>query len=285
MAVKRGLGKGLSALIPETIEEEEKKDSIELQIKDIHPNQYQPRKEFNQEKLQELAESIEEHGVIQPIVVSPLNEGYQIIVGERRWRAATICGLGTIPAVIKDFTQQEIMEIALIENLQREDLNSIEEANAYRQLMDEFSLTQDEVAQRLGKSRSFIANTLRLLSLPKDIQNLIKENKLSAGHGRALLSVKNRSVRENLVKKILEEKLSVRELENMVKDSKDNDRKSSQKQKKAAVKSPILIELEESLQKSLGTKVNINNKNKRGKIEIEYYSNEDLERILEIITS
>lgn len=285
MAVKRGLGKGLSALIPETIEEEEKNDSIELQIKDIHPNQYQPRKEFNQEKLQELAESIEEHGVIQPIVVSPLNEEYQIIVGERRWRAATICGLNTIPAVIKDFTQQEIMEIALIENLQREDLNSIEEANAYRQLMDEFSLTQDEVAQRLGKSRSFIANTLRLLSLPKDIQNLIKENKLSAGHGRALLSVKNRSVRENLVKKILEEKLSVRELEKMVKDSKDNDKKSSQKQKKAVVKSPILIELEESLQKSLGTKVNINNKNKRGKIEIEYYSNEDLERILEIITS
>lgn len=283
MVVKRGLGKGLSALIPEIIEEEES-NSIELQIRDIHPNQYQPRKEFSQEKLQELAQSIEEHGVIQPILVSPLEGGYQIIVGERRWRAANMCGLDTIPAMIKDFTEQEIMEIALIENLQREDLNSIEEANAYRQLMDEFSLTQDEVAQRLGKSRSLIANTLRLLNLPQDTQDLIQENKLSAGHGRALLAVKNKKSRENLVKRVLEEKLSVRELEKIVKNSKDN-KKTPKKQRQEALKSPILVELEETLQKSLGTKVNINSKNKRGKIEIEYYSNEDLERILEIIVS
>ncbi len=284
MAAKRGLGKGLSALIPET--EEKENNSIEISIEEIHPNQYQPRKEFDQEKLKELAASIQEHGIIQPIVVTSMEKGYQIIIGERRWRAAHMCGLKTIPAIVKEFSKQEIMEIALIENLQREDLNSIEEANAYRQLIDEFSLTQDDLAIRLGKSRSFIANTLRLLTLSKNIQQLIKDNKLSSGHGRALLSMENNEIRNLLAKKVVEEKLSVRELERLTRDLKNkNQGKNKRKQKQKSIKSPIILELEENLQKTLGTKVNIMNKSKRGKIEIEYYSNEDLERILEIITS
>lgn len=287
MAAKRGLGKGLSALIPETEEKEEKENnSIEISIKEIHPNQYQPRKEFDQEKLKELAASIQEHGIIQPIVVTSTKKGYQIIIGERRWRAAHICGLKTIPAIVKEFSEQEIMEIALIENLQREDLNAIEEANAYRQLIDEFSLTQDDLAIRLGKSRSLIANTLRLLTLSKNIQQFIKDNKLSPGHGRALLSMENNETRNLLAKKVIEEKLSVRELEKLTKDLKNkNQGKNKRKQKQKSIKSPIILELEENLQKTLGTKVNITNKSKRGKIEIEYYSNEDLERILEIITT
>lgn len=284
MAVKRGLGKGLSALIPEA--EEKENNSTEIKINEIHPNQYQPRKEFDQEKLKELAASIQEHGIIQPIVVTPTKKGYQIIIGERRWRAAHMCGLKTIPAIVKEFSEQEIMEIALIENLQREDLNIIEEANAYRKLIDEFSLTQDDLAIRLGKSRSFIANTLRLLTLSKDIQQFIKNNKLSPGHGRALLSIENKEARNLLAKKAINEKLSVRELEKLTKNLKNKDPgKNKRKQKQKSIRSPIILELEENLQKTLGTKVNITNKNKRGKIEIEYYSNEDLERILEIITS
>ncbi|RBP36684.1 ParB/RepB/Spo0J family partition protein [Garciella nitratireducens] len=286
MVAKRGLGKGLSALIPETAEREEKENSIEIDIMQIQPNQYQPRKDFDQEKLQELACSIEEHGIIQPIVVTPMEKGYQIIVGERRWRAAHMCGLKTIPAIIKEFSEQEIMEIALIENLQREDLNIIEQAKAYKQLIDEFSLTQDDLAMRLGKSRSVIANTLRLLTLSNEIQELIKEDKLSPGHGRALLSIKDKDVRNILAKKVIEEKLSVRDLEKLTKNLKNkNQKKRKEQQKQKIIKSPIILELEENLQKILGTKVNIINKNKKGKIEIEYYSNEDLERILEIITS
>nr|WP_283205636.1 ParB/RepB/Spo0J family partition protein [Garciella nitratireducens] len=280
------MGKGLSALIPETAEREEKENSIEIDIMQIQPNQYQPRKDFDQEKLQELACSIEEHGIIQPIVVTPMEKGYQIIVGERRWRAAHMCGLKTIPAIIKEFSEQEIMEIALIENLQREDLNIIEQAKAYKQLIDEFSLTQDDLAMRLGKSRSVIANTLRLLTLSNEIQELIKEDKLSPGHGRALLSIKDKDVRNILAKKVIEEKLSVRDLEKLTKNLKNkNQKKRKEQQKQKIIKSPIILELEENLQKILGTKVNIINKNKKGKIEIEYYSNEDLERILEIITS
>lgn len=278
---KRGLGKGLQALIPET--DAQKENSIEIKIRDVHPNQYQPRKDFDQDKLNELAQSIKEHGILQPILVTPFGKGYQIVAGERRWRAANIVGLKEIPAVIKEFTDQELMEIALIENLQREDLNIIEEANAYKQLMDEFSLTQEAIGKRLGKSRPYIANTLRLLTLSQDLQGYIKENLLSAGHGRALLAVESERVRDQLAKKTIDEKLSVRELEGFVQDLKKDTKKSKKKQTKT--KSPFILELEENMQRVLGTKVNIVNKSKKGKIEIEYYSNEDLERILELISS
>jgi ParB family chromosome partitioning protein len=274
---KRGLGKGLQALIPET--EEEKGDSLNIQIKDIHPNQYQPRKEFDQEKLSELAISIEEHGLIQPIIVSPAKKGYQIVAGERRWRAANMIGLENIPAIVREYSEQELMEIALIENLQREDLNIIEEANAYKQLIDQFKLTQEQIAERLGKSRTLITNTLRLLNLSQELQDLIKNNQISAGHGRALLAEDNINKRKFLAKKTIEDKLSVRDLEKIVKDSKAE----KKTKKKSNIKSNIYIELEDNLQRFLGTKVSINNKNKKGKIEIEYYSEEDLDRIYEVI--
>lgn len=279
---KRGLGKGLQALIPEM--EEHRQDSIEIKIRDIHPNQYQPRRDFDLEKLQELADSIKEHGVIQPIVVTPFNKGYQIVAGERRWRAASMIGLKEIPAVIKEYTQQQLMEIALIENLQREDLNAIEEASAYKQLIEEFSLTQEELGKRLGKSRPYIANTLRLLTLSTDLQDLIRNNQLSPGHGRALLSIEDPKVRDQIAKKVMEEKLSVRDLERLVQNLKK--KKKVKRTDNTRTKSPFIIELEENLQRILGTKVNIHrNRNKKGKIEIEYYSDEDLERILDLIST
>lgn len=279
---KRGLGKGLQALIPEI--EEEKENSLDIKIKDIHPNQYQPRKNFDQDKLSELAISIEEHGLIQPIVVSPTKKGYQIVAGERRWRAANMIGLESVPAIVKEYTEQELMEIALIENLQREDLNIMEEAAAYKQLMEQFNLTQEQIAQRLGKSRTLIANTLRLLSLDKDLQDMIRNNKITAGHGRALLSEGNIKKRKFLAKRTIEDKLSVRDLEKIVKNSKSEKKSVKKANAKSRVKTNIYLELEDNLQRVLGTKVSINNKDKKGKIEIEYYSEEDLDRIYEAIT-
>lgn len=281
---KRGLGKGLQALIPEVEEKEEQGNSLDIQLKDIHPNKYQPRKEFNQEKLSELAMSIEEHGLIQPIIVSSTKKGYQIVAGERRWRAANMIGLESIPAIVKEYTEQELMEIALIENLQREDLNIIEEANAYRQLIDQFQLTQEQIAKRLGKSRALITNTLRLLTLSEELQAMISENQISAGHGRTLLAENNIEKRKALAKKVIEDQLSVRDLEKIVRDSKAEKKIIPKSNKKITTKSNIYRELEDNLQRVLGTKVNINDKNKKGKIEIEYYSEEDLDRIYEVIT-
>lgn len=282
---KRGLGKGLQALIPEMVEE--KGESLDIKIKDIHPNPYQPRKEFDQTKLSELAISIEEYGVVQPIVVTPRKKGYQIVAGERRWRAATMLGLENIPAIIKEYTEQELMEIALIENLQREDLNPIEEANAYKELMDKFDLTQEQMAKRLGKSRTAIANTLRLLTLSKDIQELIQNNQISAGHGRTLLAEGDIKKRKVLAEKIIQDKLSVRELEKLIKDSKNikKDSKTKKGNKIFDTRLNIYLDLEENLQRALGTRVKILDKNKKGKIEIEYYSEEDLDRIYEIIVT
>lgn len=280
---KRGLGKGLQALIPEI--EEEKGDSLDIQIKDIHPNPYQPRKEFDQDKLSELAISIEEYGLVQPIVVTPGKKGYQIVAGERRWRAASMLGMDRIPAVIKDYTDQELMEIALIENLQREDLNPIEEANAYKELMDKFNLTQEQMAKRLGKSRTLIANTLRLLTLSDDLQVLIQNNQISAGHGRTLLAEGNTIKRKLLANRVVGEKLSVRELENIIKSSKVEKKTNKKIRKTSATRLNIYNELEDNLQRALGTKVNILDRNKKGKIQIEYYSEEDLDRIYEIITN
>lgn len=281
---KRGLGKGLQALIPEMETDQEQEKSLDIKIKDIHPNRHQPRKEFDQEKLSELAMSIEEHGLIQPIIVSPTEKGYQIVAGERRWRAASMIGLEKIPAIVNEYTDQELMEIALIENLQREDLNIIEEGNAYKQLIDQFQLTQEQIARRLGKSRTLITNTLRLLTLSEELQTMIRENQLSAGHGRTLLAESDINKRKTLAARVIEDSLSVRDLEKIVQESKADKKKVSKSNKKPTRKSNIYIELEEKMQRVLGTKVNINHKNKKGKIEIEYYSEEDLDRIYEVIT-
>ena len=270
---KKGLGKGLSALIPES-DDQNDKGIIELKITEVEPNENQPRRDFNQEALNSLAESIKEHGVVQPIIVRKADEGYQIVAGERRWRAARLAGVKTIPAVIKDYSDGQILEIALIENIQREDLNPIEEANAYKALMDEHDLSQDDIAKRLGKSRPAIGNSLRLLNLHDEIKDFLVEGKITAGHARALLGIEDNKKQIDMAKRIIEEGLNVRQVEKIA--SKKNV-KNVPKEKSAEI-----IELEEKLRNFFGTKVNLVHSKKRGKIEIEYYSIDDLERILNL---
>ncbi|MFZ5353909.1 MAG: ParB/RepB/Spo0J family partition protein [Bacillota bacterium] len=272
---KKGLGKGLGALIREN--DEIKENSIvELKLTEIESNENQPRRHFDDEALNNLADSIREHGVVQPIIVRKLEHGYQIVAGERRWRASRLAGLKSIPAIIKDFSNVQVMEVALIENLQREDLNPIEEAAAYKSLLDEYNLTQDEIAKRIGKSRPAIANSMRLLNLSDDIKKLVAEGKISAGHARALLSISNEKKRFEVAQKIIDQQLNVREIENIAKGAEKRDRP-------ALKKDLDIIELEDKLKGLLGTKVNINHKKNRGKIEIEYYSNDDLNRILDLL--
>ncbi|QSX07571.1 ParB/RepB/Spo0J family partition protein [Alkalibacter rhizosphaerae] len=282
MKTKKGLGRGLQALIPE----EQPKDNegvLHVPIDRIYPNKNQPRVNFDKEKLEELASSIKEHGVIQPIVISKEEDGYKIIAGERRWRGAKMAGLKEIPAIIMSVTEMQIMELALIENLQREDLNEIEAASAYRDLMDQFKLTQQEIAQRLGKSRTAIANTLRLLNLPKDIQKLIENNTITPGHGRCILSLEGEK-RQILLERILKDKLSVREAEKLVQTLKKDKPVKKEKDPNPALDRLFIQDLEEQLQHVFGTKVNIQEKNNRGKIEIEFYGNDDLERIMELLS-
>ncbi|NLN49630.1 MAG: ParB/RepB/Spo0J family partition protein [Clostridiales bacterium] len=269
----KALGKGLSALIPESIEA---KDSgiIELKITDIVANETQPRRTFGQDTLSELAESIKEHGVVQPIVVRKDGKGYEIVAGERRWRAARLAGIKTIPVVVKDYSKVQAMEIALIENLQREDLNPIEEANAYRTLMEEHKVSQDDIAKRIGKSRPKVANTLRLLNLNEEVRELLISGELSAGHGRALLAISNEARQLDIAKRIVKEGLNVRQTEKM-------SQKTVKKNKKP--KSPEIVEIEGKLRDILHTKVSLTHGRKKGKIEIEYYSNDDLERIINLI--
>lgn len=269
----KALGKGLSALIPESIEA---KDSgiIELKITDIVANETQPRRAFGQDTLNELAESIKEHGVVQPIVVRKDGSGYEIVAGERRWRAARLAGIKTIPVVVKDYSKAQAMEIALIENLQREDLNPIEEANAYRTLMEEHKVSQDDIAKRIGKSRPKVANTLRLLNLNEEVRELLISGELSAGHGRALLAISNQARQLDIAKRIVKEGLNVRQTEKM-------SQKTVKKNKKP--KSPEIVEIEGKLRDILHTKVSLTHGRKKGKIEIEYYSNDDLERIINLI--
>ena len=269
----KALGKGLSALIPESIEA---KDSgiIELKITDIVANETQPRRAFGQDTLNELAESIKEHGVVQPIVVRKDGSGYEIVAGERRWRAARLAGIKTIPVVVKDYSKVQAMEIALIENLQREDLNPIEEANAYRTLMEEHKVSQDDIAKRIGKSRPKVANTLRLLNLNEEVRELLISGELSAGHGRALLAISNQARQLDIAKRIVKEGLNVRQTEKM-------SQKTVKKNKKP--KSPEIVEIEGKLRDILHTKVSLTHGRKKGKIEIEYYSNDDLERIINLI--
>ncbi|MBO5060051.1 MAG: ParB/RepB/Spo0J family partition protein [Clostridia bacterium] len=276
---KKGLGKGLDALFAE---EEDKQGVLEVKLTDVMPNKNQPRKSFDEEKLAALSESIKEHGLIQPIVVTKNAEGYTIVAGERRWRAAKKAGIKKIPVIVKDYDDLAVREIALIENLQREDLNPIEEAMGYRALMDEYNLTQEEISTKLGKSRSAIANSVRLLTLDEDIQKKLIAGEITEGHARCALSVPAGVVREFFVNRIIQDGLNVRQAELLAKDLAKTPTPKSKKQQNTAYK----IELERisrSLEQFLGTKVKLSGTSKKGKIEIEYYGNEDLERLLELI--
>jgi len=281
MALKR-LGRGIEALIPE--EPEASPGGIALvPLEDIHPNPDQPRKEFEPESMRELEQSIEEKGVVQPVTVRPDKEGYELIVGERRWRASTSVGLEYIPAYILAVdSDTEVLEYALIENVQRKDLNAMELAHAYNALVEQHGLSHEDVARRVGKSRSAITNFIRLLNLPSEIQQSVKNGEISAGHARALLSLENEKLQRKAWKKILRENLSVRDVEQLVQTLSEDGSDSRARSKPKRQKSPQIIELEEQLQHQFGTKVQIRDKKKGGTIEIQYYSTEDLERLLEL---
>ncbi|MBE3591492.1 MAG: ParB/RepB/Spo0J family partition protein [Thermoanaerobacter sp.] len=282
MAGKKGLGRGLQALIPE-YQTEELQGVETINITYIHPNQYQPRKQFDGESLKELAESIKQHGVIQPIIVRKVDSGYQIVAGERRWRAAKIAGLSEIPAIVKNFDDLQVMEIALIENLQREDLNPIEEAKAYKALIEQFNLTQEEISKKIGKSRSVIANSIRLLNLDDRVQEMLVKGDITIGHAKVILSLPNKSLQYEAAKKVAEENLNVRETENLVKNLLRKNEKITKKLKLDKIDAHVK-EIEDNLCSFLGTKVKISQRSKdRGIIQIEYYSEEDLTRIIEII--
>ena len=262
--------------------ETEEETTTEIPIKDIIANENQPRRAFDEIKLDELAESMKQHGVLQPIILRKKGEQYELVAGERRWRAASKIGIKKIPAIIKEFSDAEVMEIALIENLQREDLNPLEEATAYKTLMDEFGLTQEELSKRVGKSRSKIANTVRLLNLEDEIQQLINEDFITAGHARALLGLQNKDERIKLARKISDDNLSVRQTEEIIKLYSQKTKKDKPKAKKEI--NPVIMHVTEKLQRTLGTKVKVKGTEKKGKIEIEFYSGDELERILETIT-
>jgi len=279
---KRGLGKGLSALIPINENSESEDAVLEISITDIFANKNQPRKAFDEFKIDELAESMKQHGVLQPIILRKKDDKYELVAGERRWRAASRAGIQKIPAIVKEFSDADVMEIALIENLQREDLNPLEEATAYKTLIDEFGLTQDELSKRIGKSRSQIANTVRLLNLEDEIQQYIAQDLITAGHARALLAIHRKEDRIKLAERICDESLSVRQTEDIIKAySKEVKKKKSPNKKEI---NPVILHITERLQRTLGTKVKVKGTEKKGKIEIEFYSGDELERILETIT-
>jgi ParB family transcriptional regulator, chromosome partitioning protein len=277
--MSRGLGKGLNALITSNLIEEGERVT-EIAVGDIRPNPYQPRKEFEPTAIEELAQSIKEHGIIQPLIVRKSIKGFELVAGERRLRAAKAVGLKKVPAVVKAYSDQQLMEIALIENLQREDLNPLEEAEAYEKLIAHHSYTQEQLAQKIGKSRPHVANMLRLLQLPKKIREMVSVSALSMGHARALLSVEKEAVQLQLANDVVNKGLSVRQLEELVKQLNVS---RETKKKKPLKKEPQLMELEERLRSRLGTSVKIKKGTKRGKIEIDFYSQEDLQRILDIL--
>ncbi|WP_417087906.1 ParB/RepB/Spo0J family partition protein [Eubacterium maltosivorans] len=287
MAKSRGLGKGLKALIPDesfmSIDNSDADNAGKLvfflQINKIRPNADQPRKKFNREKLEELAASIKEHGILQPLVVRPENNGYTIIAGERRWRAATMAGLKEVPVIVKDLPAKDVMELALIENVQREDLNAIEEAEAYGALMEHFNLTQGEIGIRIGKSRAAITNTMRLLNLPDKVRQEVLDDHISSGHARALLSLEDQKQMEALCEEIIDKKFSVRETERKVKLLKN----PPKEEKAKSEKNPYITAVEDGLKQKFATKVKISGKKDKGKIELEYYSTEDLNRILDLL--
>ena len=304
---KKGLGKGLGAIFGEDVvkenkEETEKKAKAEaksaeemdekgrilmLKLDLVQPNKEQPRKTFDEEKINELAESIKNYGVLQPLLVQKNDSFYEIIAGERRWRAAKAAGLKEVPAVLKEYSKQEAMEISLIENVQRADLNPIEEALGYRQLIDEFGLTQEEIAVRVAKSRTAITNTMRLLKLDEQIQNMLVQGVITSGHARALLSLEDTQMQLKAAKEILDKKLSVRETERLVKRlQKEASGEKKEEKKKDETLALIYQDLEDRMKSVIGNKVSIHNKDKnKGRIEIEYYSEAELERIVEMIES
>ena len=276
------LGRGLSALIPDTKEEIDKKDIITIDLNKIYPNDSQPRKIFDEEKVKILSESIKSYGVLQPIVVKPDEDGrYMIIAGERRYRASKMANQKEIPAVIKDIPMRDIMEIALIENLQREDLNCIEEALAYRGLIEHYEVTQEEISEAVGKSRPHITNTLRLLNLGEKVIEMIEKGEITAGHGKALLRITDLEAQFNLAKKIVEEELSVRVTESLAKKICETSEEQVVKEEKQ--KDIFIVDVEEKLRNIFGTKVNISKGKKKGKIEIEYYNDEDLNNIVSML--
>lgn len=286
-AKKMGLGKGLDSMIPpkstgtkaaKDNEKMSKTGETILKINEVEPNKDQPRKNFNEDSLLELSESIKMHGIVQPLVVSKKKDYYEIIAGERRWRAAKMAGLKEVPVVIKDYSPQEIMEVALIENIQREDLNPVEEAKAYQGLIKEYNLKQDEVAEKVSKSRTAITNSLRLLKLDDRVLDLLVNESISSGHARALLSLSDKEQQYAVATKIFDEKLSVRETEKLVKSITNPIKKAPKKELKNDF---VYRDIEEKLKQKIGTKVKINRKTEqKGKIEIEYYSPEELEKIL-----
>lgn len=294
MAVKsKGLGKGLDILIPENVINEDKSKIIEkviekpverkIKLSSIEPNREQPRKHFEEDSLLELADSIKQYGVIQPLVVQERNGYYEIIAGERRWRAAKLAGLKEVPVIIKKYTDQEILEISLIENIQRENLNPIEEAIAYKRLINEFNLKQDEIAERVSKSRTAVTNSLRLLKLDERVQQMIIDDKLSTGHARTLITIEDNDLQYHLANRIFDEKLSVRETEKLIKKL-TSEKEEKKVKKEMDVNDLIYRSIEEKITSIVGTKVTINQKsNNKGKIEIEYYSNDELERIIDLI--
>lgn len=299
MAVKKsGLGKGLDSLIKdnssakktaaantssENKAEEMKSGEQMMKINMVEPNRDQPRKKFEEDALLELADSIKQFGVLQPLLVRKRKDYYEIIAGERRWRAAKMAGVKEVPVIIKDYTEQEIVEIGLIENIQRENLNPIEEAMAFKKLLEEFNLKQDEVAERVSKSRTVVTNSMRLLKLDERVQEMIVDDMISTGHARALLAIDDKEQQYDLANKIFDEKLSVRETEKLVKEIK-NPKKP--KMKKKVENEFVYTDLENRMKEVMGTKVNISSKgNGKGKIEIEYYSDDELERMFEMIMS
>ncbi|UVI30320.1 ParB/RepB/Spo0J family partition protein [Paenibacillus spongiae] len=278
--MSKRLGRGLDALIPSLSVSEDDK-VIEVSLGELRPNPYQPRKTFDDEAIRELAESIKQHGVIQPIIVRTVIKGFEIIAGERRFRASQLCGNTTIPAVVRNFSDQQVMEIALIENLQREDLNAIELAFAYQALMDKFDLTQEELSMKVGKSRSHIANFLRLLSLPEQIKENVSRGTLSMGHARALVGVKEDSRKKELAEQTIANEWSVRDLEEAIQKL---DQKAPLKTKPASKKrDPYMEQVEESLRDKFKTTVKIKQQKDKGRIELLYYNKQDLERLLELL--
>lgn len=288
----KGLGKGLDSLITDKVGEkaaaqpsETSKQEVLVNITKVEPNREQPRKNFDEDALLELSESIKQFGVLQPLLVQDRKDYYEIIAGERRWRAAKLAGLKEVPVIIKDLTKQEIVEISLIENIQREDLNPIEEAMAYKRLLNEFNLKQDEVAERVSKSRTAVTNSMRLLKLDERVQQMVVDDMITTGHARALLGITDADKQYTVAQQIFDEKLSVRETEKLV--------KKIQNQKEEAPKKPvddamtiIYQDLEQKLKNIMGTKVSIHQKdNNKGKIEIEYYNKDELDRIVELFAS
>ena len=293
---RKGLGRGLYTLIPSAPIPDAKLENIAemnqnkpehpemtLPINEIEPNPNQPRNQFDEDSLQELADSIEQYGVLQPLLVKKKDGYYEIIAGERRWRAAKMAGVEEVPVIVRDFDENEIVEIALIENIQREDLSPIEEAMAYQRLMKEYHLKQDQIAEKVSKSRAAITNSLRLLKLDPRVQNMLEEEMISTGHARALLAIHDGDMQYEIAVKVFDEKLNVRDIEKMVKEL---NRPKKEKKKEETEYQFLYKDLEESMKQILGSKVSIKNKkNNKGKIEIEYYSRDELERIVDMIKS